>query len=156
MPAYKLDVNGTSRDVTADADTPLLWVLRDALGLTGVKFGCGEGLCGACTVHFDGDPARACMTTVAEAARAKTKITTIEGLSGPAATALHKAWEAEQVTQCGWCQPGQIMSAVVLIAGNSDPSDAEINAAMDGNICRCGTYVRIRRAIRAAAKVVQR
>jgi len=155
MPSYTLDVNGRSREVSADADTPLLWVLRDALGLTGTKFGCGEGYCGACTVHLNGEPVRSCMTTVADAAQAGTKITTIEGLSTRAAKALQAAWEAEQVTQCGWCQPGQIMSAAALIAGKSDPTDADIDDAMDGNICRCGTYPRIRRAIRAAAKEVR-
>lgn len=155
MPSYTLDVNGRPREVTADADTPLLWVLRDTLGLTGTKFGCGEGYCGSCTVHIDGDAARACLTSVADAARAGTKIVTIEGLSGPAATALQRAWEAEQVTQCGWCQPGQIMSAAALIAGKAEPTDRDIHDAMDGNICRCGTYPRIRRAIHAAAKEVR-
>jgi len=155
MSSYTLDVNGKPREVSADADTPLLWVLRDALGLTGTKFGCGEGYCGSCTVHLNGEPVRACMTTVADAARSGIRITTIEGLSTRAAKALQAAWEAEQVTQCGWCQPGQIMSAAALIVGKPDPTDADIDDAMDGNICRCGTYPRIRRAIRAAAKEVR-
>lgn len=152
MPSYTLDVNGRPRQVVADADTPLLWVLRDSLDLTGTRYGCGEGYCGSCTVHLDGEPVRACMTSVADAARTGTKIVTIEGLSGAAAKALHAAWEAEQVTQCGWCQPGQIMAAAALIAAKTDPTDADIDDAMDGNLCRCGTYPRIRRAIRAAAK----
>ena len=150
-------VNGTSRSVDASPDTPLLWVLREGLELTGTKFGCGMALCGACTVHLDGQPIRSCVTPVsAVAGRA---ITTIEGLaavgSGPGAAALHpvqQAWIAEQVPQCGYCQSGQIMSAAALLARTPHPTDDDIDAAMAGNICRCGTYQRMRAAIHRAAR----
>jgi aerobic-type carbon monoxide dehydrogenase small subunit (CoxS/CutS family) len=150
MPTYRFTVNGTPRSVTADADTPLLWVLRDTLGLSGTKFGCGMGLCGACTVHLAGEAVRACATPVAEAAGKA--VLTIEGLSRDGTHPLQRAWDAEQVTQCGYCQPGQIMQAAALLAKNPRPTDADIDAAMQGNLCRCGTYPRIRRAIHAAAK----
>jgi aerobic-type carbon monoxide dehydrogenase small subunit (CoxS/CutS family) len=145
-----LDVNGTRREVDVSPDMPLLWVLRDALGLTGTKFGCGLGQCGACTVHLDGAATRAC-TTAVSAAVGKT-ITTIEGLSPNSSHPLQAAWVAEQVPQCGYCQPGQIMSAAALLARTPRPTDAQIDAAMAGNICRCGTYQRIRRAIHRAAR----
>ena len=144
-----LNVNG--RDVQADVepDTPLLWTLRDGLGLTGTKFGCGMAQCGACTVHLDGAPIRSCVTPVS-AVGAK-KITTIEGLSADGSHPVQQAWVAEQVPQCGYCQSGQIMSAAALLAKNPNPSDADIDKAMSGNICRCGTYQRIRKAIHTAA-----
>ena len=145
-----LDVNGTRRDVDVSPDMPLLWVLRDTLGLTGTKFGCGLGQCGACTVHLDGVVTRACLTA-ASAAVGK-KITTIEGLSPNSNHPLQGAWVAEQVPQCGYCQSGQIMSAAALLVKTPKPTDAQIDSAMTGNICRCGTYQRIRRAIKRAAR----
>jgi isoquinoline 1-oxidoreductase subunit alpha len=150
MPSMIFDVNGKRQDLDVSPDMPLLWVLRDALGLTGTKFGCGLGQCGACTVHMDGAPVRACLTT-AKAAAGK-KVTTIEGLSANAAHPLQTAWIAEQVPQCGYCQSGQIMSAAALLAKTPRPTDAQIDTAMAGNICRCGTYQRIRRAIHRAAR----
>ncbi|HEY3051883.1 MAG TPA: (2Fe-2S)-binding protein [Thermoanaerobaculia bacterium] len=148
----KLTVNGTSRMISAPADTPLLWVLRDDLQLTGTKFGCGMGLCGACTVLADGQAIRACSTTLADVAGEK--ITTIEGLSTNGTHPLQRAWMEENVAQCGYCQTGQIMSAAALLMKNKKPTDADIDEAMDGNVCRCGTYQRIRKAIhRAAAEV---
>jgi len=156
MAALRLLVNGTSRSVEAEPDTPLLWVLRDILNLTGTKFGCGIGQCGACTVHVDDAPARACLTTVGSVAGKA--ITTIEGLARarshplqPTWIALRQAWIAEQVPQCGYCQPGMMMSAAALLNQNPQPTDADIDAAMT-NICRCGTYVRVRAAIHTAAK----
>jgi isoquinoline 1-oxidoreductase alpha subunit len=149
---FTLIVNGKPREVDVAADTPLLWVLRDTLGLTGTKFGCGEALCGACTVHLNGAPVRACKMPISAAAGQK--ITTIEGASGKTAQALLQAWVELDVPQCGYCQPGQIMSAAALLARNPRPSDAEIDAALDGNLCRCATYQRIRAAVHhAAAKV---
>jgi aerobic-type carbon monoxide dehydrogenase small subunit (CoxS/CutS family) len=142
-------VNGRQHDVDVSPDMPLLWVLRDRLGLTGTKFGCGLGQCGACTVHVDGAAVRSC-TTTAQAAAGK-RITTIEGLSPTSSHALQSAWVAEQVPQCGYCQSGQIMSAAALLARTPKPTDAQIDTAMVGNICRCGTYQRIRKAIHRAA-----
>ena len=147
-----LNINGKQHSVDVGPDTPLLWVLRDTLGLTGTKFGCGIAQCGACTVHIDGKPTRSCVTAVSAAAGKK--VTTIEGLSPDSTHALQKAWIAEQVPQCGYCQSGQIMSAAALLAKNPKPSDEDIDAAMTGNICRCGTYARIRRAIHRAAKTI--
>jgi isoquinoline 1-oxidoreductase alpha subunit len=144
-----LDVNGTARTLDVPPDTPLLWALRHGAALPGTRFGCGMALCGACTVHVDGAPVRSCVTPVS--AVTGRKITTIEGLSGPAADALRQAWETIDVAQCGYCQSGQLMSAAALLATTPAPSDADIDAAMDGNICRCGTYPRIRAAIKAAA-----
>jgi isoquinoline 1-oxidoreductase subunit alpha len=145
-----LTVNGQRHDVDVTADMPLLWVIRDVVGLTGTKFGCGLSQCGACTVHLNGDPIRSCVTAASSAA-GKT-VTTIEGLSPTASHALQLAWIAEQVPQCGYCQSGQLMSAAALLAKHPNPTDAEIDAAMSGNICRCGTYQRIRRAIHRAAR----
>jgi isoquinoline 1-oxidoreductase subunit alpha len=144
------DVNGKRHDIEVDPEMPLLWVLRDTIGLTGTKFGCGLGQCGACTVHVDGAATRACITT-AKAATGK-KITTIEGLSPNSSHKLQQAWIAEQVPQCGYCQSGQLMSAAALLDKTPRPTDAQIDAAMTGNICRCGTYQRIRRAIHRAAR----
>ncbi len=147
-----INVNGKDREVDAAADTPLLWVIRDELKLMGTKFGCGMGLCGACTVHLDGNAVRSCTLPISSLAGAK--ITTIEGLSS--AAVLHpvqQAWLEADVPQCGYCQSGQIMSASALINKNSNPSDAEIDAAMSGNLCRCGTYPRIRRAIHRAGDI---
>jgi isoquinoline 1-oxidoreductase alpha subunit len=153
MPAFTLFVNGRRRTVDVAADTPLLWVLRDHLDLTGTKYGCGAGLCGACTVHLDGVPARSCSVPVS--AVGTKRITTIEGLgSEKALHAVQKAWIAEDVPQCGYCQSGQIMAAAALLARNRNPSDAEIDAAMT-NICRCGTYQRMRKAIKRAAQEVR-
>jgi isoquinoline 1-oxidoreductase subunit alpha len=150
MPSYILLVNGRRRTVDAAADTPLLWVLRDHLDLTGTKYGCGAGLCGACTVHLDGVPARSCSVPVS--AVGTKKITTIEGLGTEKALhAVQRAWIAEDVPQCGYCQSGQVMAAAALLAKNHNPSDAEIDAAMT-NICRCGTYQRVRKAIKRAAQ----
>jgi isoquinoline 1-oxidoreductase alpha subunit len=144
-----LTVNGKSHDVDVPSDMPLLWVLRDTLGLTGTKFGCGLSQCGACTVHLEGNAIRSCTTPVSLAAGKK--VTTIEGLSPTSSHALQVAWVAEQVPQCGYCQSGQLMSASALLAKTPKPTDAQIDAAMTGNICRCGTYQRIRRAIHRAA-----
>ena len=143
------EVNGRRHDLDVSPDMPLLWVLRENLGLTGTKFGCGLGQCGACTVHIDGAAVRSC-TTTAKAAAGKA-ITTIEGLSPSSSHALQQAWVAEQVPQCGYCQSGQLMSASALLTKTPRPTDAQIDTAMSGNICRCGTYQRIRRAIHRAA-----
>ena len=148
----RLTVNGKPRDVDVAEDTPLLWTLRDVLNMTGTKFGCGAALCGACTIHIDGQPARSCITTVAAAAGKR--ITTIEVIGATAAgKKVQAAWLALDVVQCGYCQSGQIMSASALLATNPKPSDADIDSAMAGNICRCGTYPRIRAAIKKAAGV---
>jgi isoquinoline 1-oxidoreductase subunit alpha len=150
MATYQLNVNGENRNVEAVPNTPLLWVLRENLGLTGTKYGCGVAQCGACTVHLDGTPIRSCSTPVSTIGNKK--ITTIEGLaSGDALHPVQEAWMLENVPQCGYCQSGQIMSAVALIEKNPTPSDADIEAAMSGNICRCGTYERIRKAIKRAS-----
>jgi isoquinoline 1-oxidoreductase alpha subunit len=146
----RLDVNGTLHELEAPPDMPLLWALRDLLSLTGTKFGCGAALCGACTVHVDGEPARACVLPVA--AVAGRRITTIEGIGAtPLGRRVQDAWVAEDVPQCGYCQSGQIMAAVALLAQKPAPSDEDINAALAGNLCRCGTYTRIRKAIHRAA-----
>src|SRR5438105_11031508 len=147
-----LNVNGRRVEVDAEADTPLLWVLRDYLDMTGTKFGCGMALCGACTVHIDGQPTRSCVTPIS--AVAGKSVTTIEGLSTAAGKAVQTAWVGLDVPQCGYCQSGQIMSAAALLAGNAKPTDADIDAAMAGNICRCATYVRIRGAIHQAAETL--
>ena len=147
----RLIVNGKQHELDVTPDTPLLWVLRENVGLTGTKFGCGIGQCGACTVHLDGQAIRSCSTPVSAAAGKK--IVTIEGLSANSSHALQKAWIAEQVPQCGYCQSGQIMAAAALLLKNRRPTDEQIDAAMSGNICRCGTYQRIRRAIHRAANV---
>ena len=148
----KLDINGQSHEVDVPTDMPLLWVLRDVVGLTGTKFGCGMAQCGACTVHVDGAPVRACVTPAA--ALAGKKITTIEGLSKDADHPVQRAWIETDVVQCGYCQSGQIMSAAALLAQNAKPTDAEIDAAMTGNICRCGTYQRIRTAVHRASELM--
>ena len=145
-----LTVNGKRHDVDVPSDMPLLWVIRDTLGLTGTKFGCGLSQCGACTVHLEGNAIRSCTTPVSLAAGKR--VTTIEGLSPTSSHALQVAWVAEQVPQCGYCQSGQLMSASALLAKTPKPTDAQIDAAMTGNICRCGTYQRIRRAIHRAAE----
>ena len=149
---HTLNVNGMTHTVDVDGDIPLLWVLRDVLGLTGTKFGCGIAQCGACTVHMDGTPIRACQTPAESAAG--TKITTIEGVSGTVAQAVQASWQKLDVVQCGYCQSGQIMSAVALLTDNRNPTDDDIDAAMDGNVCRCATYPRIRAAIKDAAKAM--
>jgi aerobic-type carbon monoxide dehydrogenase small subunit (CoxS/CutS family) len=148
--AIQLIVNGKSYSATDDPQTPLLWVLRDSFGLTGTKFGCGIAQCGACTVVVNGEAVRSCVTPIARVAGKQ--ITTIEGLSSDNSHPVQKAWAAEQVAQCGYCQPGQMMSATALLASNRNPSDADIDSALSGNICRCGTYVRIRKAIHRAAE----
>lgn len=145
----KLSVNGRDQDVDVDAETPLLWVLRDTLGLTGTKYGCGMALCGACTVHLDGQAIRSCITPVGAVGAAK--VTTIEGLSQDRSHPVQKAWIQHDVPQCGYCQSGQIMSAAALLAQTPKPTDSDIDSAMSGNICRCGTYQRIRAAIHTAA-----
>jgi isoquinoline 1-oxidoreductase alpha subunit len=150
MTSITMTVNGEEHTVDVDPDTPLLWVLRDTLGLTGTKYSCGIGLCGACTVHLDGEAVRSCTVPVSEVAGRT--ITTIEGLSPDGRHPVQQAWIAEKVSQCGYCQPGQIMAAAALLSRTPDPSDAEIDAAMSGNLCRCGTYQRIRRAIHRAAQ----
>jgi len=144
-----LTINGEPRTVDADADMPLLWLLRDVLALTGTKYGCGVGQCGACTVHLDGAAVRSCQTPVSAAAGKS--VTTIEGLSPTGDHPLQRAWIKEQVSQCGYCQPGQIMSAAALLERKPKPTDADIDEAMSGNLCRCGTYQRVRHAIHTAA-----
>lgn len=153
MPSYKLSINGKNYTVEADPKMPLLWVLRDLLQLTGTKYGCGMAQCGACTVHLNGNAIRSCSMPVS--AIGSQKITTIEGLSTDNSHVVQQAWIAEQVPQCGYCQTGQIMSAVALLKRNSNPTDRDIDVAMNGNICRCGTYPRIRKAIRKAADMMQ-
>ena len=149
--AFAIKVNGTTHSVDVDGDTPLLWVLRDVLGMTGTKFGCGMALCGACTVHINGEAARSCITPISSVSGKK--ITTIEGLSNDASHPVQIAWIEEDVPQCGYCQSGQIMSAVALLAKKPNPTDADIDDGMSGNICRCGTYQRIRKAIHRAASL---
>jgi len=151
--AFSLTVNGQKREVDVDADTPLLWVIRDSLGLTGTKYGCGVAMCGACTVHMDGQPLRSCAMPVSMATG---EITTIEAVDGAEAKALQDAWVAHDVPQCGYCQSGQLMSAVTLLREVPKPSDRDIDLAMNGNICRCATYVRIRAAIHEAAKRLEK
>ncbi|WP_172151955.1 (2Fe-2S)-binding protein [Pseudomonas tumuqii] len=148
--AHVLKINGTEHQVDVDDDTPLLWVLRDVLGMTGTKFGCGMALCGACTVHMNGNAVRSCVMPVSAVVGAE--ITTIESVGEtPAGKRIQEAWLAHEVVQCGYCQSGQIMSATALLARNANPSDSDIDGAMAGNICRCGTYVRVREAIKIAA-----
>ena len=148
MPNYRLTVNGRQQTVDVPAEMPLLWVLRDSLNMKGTKFGCGVGACGACTVHINGEPRRACQTQVSTVNQG---VTTIEGLSTDGSHPLQKAWMEVDVPQCGYCQAGQLMSAAALLKRTPKPSDADINSAMSGNICRCGTYLRIREAIHIAA-----
>jgi isoquinoline 1-oxidoreductase subunit alpha len=148
---HTLTINGTARSVDVDDDTPLLWVIRDVLGMTGTKFGCGLGLCGACTVHINGAPTRSCITPLSSVAGKK--VTTIEAVGKtPAGRKIQQAWLDLEVPQCGYCQSGQIMSATALLAAKASPTDSDIDSAMSGNICRCGTYVRIREGIKHAAK----
>jgi isoquinoline 1-oxidoreductase alpha subunit len=148
---FTININGTPRSVDVDGDTPLLWVLRDVLGMTGTKFGCGMALCGACTVHLDGTAIRSCITTIDSVG--DSKVMTIEAIGATLAGAkIQKTWLDHEVAQCGYCQSGQIMSASALLASNPHPSDSDIDDAMSGNICRCGTYVRIREAIKLAAQ----
>src|ERR1700757_4347150 len=152
---YRLKINGTARNVDVDGDTPLLWVLRDVLGMTGTKFGCGKALCGACTVHIDGAPARSCITAVSSVGNKA--VTTIEAIGKTRhGRAIQLAWLDVEVPQCGYCQSGQIMSASALLASKPHPTDADIDDAMSGNICRCGTYVRIREAIKLASQATGR
>ena len=149
----RFKVNGEERSVDVAADTPLLWVLRDTLKLNGTKFGCGVAMCGACTVHLDGVPVRSCQTYVEDVAGSE--ITTIEGVDSKAAAAVQAAWTELRVPQCGYCQSGQIMSATALLTDTPKPTDADIDSAMDGNLCRCATYVRIRAAIHRAAELME-
>jgi len=150
--AYALSINGVTRTVDVDGDTPLLWVLRDVLGMTGTKFGCGMTLCGACTVHIDGTATRSCITTIDSIG--DSKVTTIEAIGAtPIGAKIQQAWLDHEVPQCGYCQSGQIMSASALLADKPHPTDSDIDDAMSGNICRCGTYVRIREAIKLAAQI---
>jgi isoquinoline 1-oxidoreductase alpha subunit len=144
-----LSINNVERHIDAPSDMPLLWAIRDLVGLTGTKFGCGQALCGACTVLLDGTPTRSCQTQIGDAAGHK--ITTIEGVNGKVAEAVHSAWQKLDVVQCGYCQSGQIMSAIGLLSNTPKPTDEDINSAMDGNVCRCATYVRIRAAVHEAA-----
>ena len=149
--AFEIEVNGEKRSADVDGDTPLLWVLRDVLGMTGTKFGCGKALCGACTVHVDGNATRSCITPIDSIGTSK--VTTIEAIGATAiGAAVQKAWLEHEVPQCGYCQSGQIMSATALLAENPRPTDADIDGAMSGNVCRCGTYLRIREAIKQAAQ----
>jgi isoquinoline 1-oxidoreductase subunit alpha len=149
--ALTIDINGTPHSVDVDGDTPLLWVIRDVLGMTGTKFGCGVALCGACTVHVDGTATRSCITPIDSVG--SSKVITIEAIGAtPAGAKIQQAWLDHEVPQCGYCQSGQIMSAAALLAGKAHPTDADIDDAMSGNICRCGTYVRIREAIKLAAQ----
>ena len=150
MPKFKINVNGKTHKVKVDADMPLLWVLRDELGYTGTKYGCGRGLCGSCTLHLDGEATRACMTPIENAN--ESTITTIEGLSEDNSHPIQKAWINHEVSQCGYCQPGQMMTAASLLERNPSPDDEDIDNAMKMNLCRCGTYDRIRKAIHTASK----
>lgn len=150
MPKHTLRINGESRDVDAPDAMPLLWVLRDLVGLTGTKYGCGIAQCGACTVHLDGAPVRSCTTPVSSVG--SREVTTVEGLSPDGGHPVQRAWIAEAVPQCGFCQSGQVMSAAALLAEHSAPTDAQIDEALSGNICRCGTYPRVRRAVHRAAR----
>ena len=150
MAAYSLRVNGRMHEVDADPETPLLWVLRDTIGLTGTKYGCGIGQCGSCTVHVAGEPVRSCRTPVSEVG--PKAVTTIEGLGAAQLHAVQKAWIAEEVVQCGYCQSGQLMAAAALLTTTPKPTDQDIDRAMNGIICRCGTYVRVRKAIHRAAR----
>jgi len=150
----KLDINGAVREIDAPPDMPLLWVLRDLAGLTGTKFGCGMAQCGACTVHIDGHPVRACVTPVSSVGTRK--VTTIEGLSNDGLHPVQRAWAEADVVQCGYCQSGQIMTAVALLEKKPQPTDADIDAAMSGVVCRCGTYVRVREAIHLASRLKAR
>ncbi len=154
MAKYTINVNGQKHTIEAEPDTPLLWVVRDHIGLTGTKFGCGMSLCGACTVHLNDQPIRACVTTISSI-KSSARITTIEGLSTRTDHAVQQAWIAEQVPQCGYCQSGQIMAAAALLRQKSNPTDAEIDLAMSGNLCRCGTYPRVRQAIHQAAVLMK-
>jgi aerobic-type carbon monoxide dehydrogenase small subunit (CoxS/CutS family) len=149
--SYTISVNGTLHRIDVEPDTPLLWVLRDTLGLTGTKYGCGAALCGACTVHLDGKPVRSCRTPLS--AVGERQVTTIEGVSANGLNAVQRAWIEEDVVQCGYCQPGQVMAATALLAANPQPSDADIDRAMRRNICRCGVYQRIRNAVHRAAEL---
>ena len=148
-----LAVNGVAHEVDVEPETPLLWVLRDTLGLTGTKYGCGIAACGACTVHVDGQPTRSCQTAVGDIGTSE--ITTIEGVGGKAATAVQTAWQKLDVVHCGYCQSGQIMAAAALLAENPKPSDSDINGALSGNLCRCATYHRIRAAVHEAARLME-
>lgn len=150
MATYNLKINGKSREVEVDPSTPVLWVLRDHLQLTGTKYGCGIAVCGACTIHLNGTAVRSCMLPVS--AVGKQELTTIEGLSEDAGHPVQKAWIEHDVAQCGYCQSGQIMTAAALLRDNPEPSDEDIEATMSGNICRCGTYLRIKEAIKSVAK----
>jgi len=154
MAIYNLTINNKKVKVDVESDMPLLWVLRDFADLKGTKFGCGMALCGACTVHLDGQPARSCQTPVSSISK-NTKITTIEGIGDGKLHAIQQAWIEEQVPQCGYCQSGQIMSAVALLKDNPSPNDQDIDSAMSGNLCRCGTYDRIRKAIHRAAETIK-
>jgi isoquinoline 1-oxidoreductase alpha subunit len=153
MSAFTLKVNGRAHQLDVDPDTPLLWAIRDSVGLTGTKYGCGIAQCGACTVHVGGQTMRSCSLPVS--AVGDREVTTIEGVSGRAAAAVQKAWVGHDVPQCGYCQSGQIMSAVALLEKNRKPTDRDIDLAMNGNICRCATYVRIRAAIKDAARLLE-
>ncbi len=153
MAAYELSMNGKTVSIDADPEMPLLWAVRDLVGLTGTKYGCGMALCGACTILLDGEPVRSCVTTVA-AAKGR-QITTIEGLNGKVGEAIKSAWQELSVPQCGYCQSGQILAATALLSQKPKPSDQDIDGAMSGNICRCGTYADIRRAIHKAAELAQ-
>ncbi|MEP3246907.1 MAG: (2Fe-2S)-binding protein [Sneathiella sp.] len=150
---YKIAINGKPQDVEAEPGTPLLWVIRDELNLTGTKFGCGVAACGACTVHLDGEPVRSCQTSIEDVA--SSKITTIEGLEGKVSKAVKQAWRDLDVVQCGYCQSGQIMSAIGLLSENVNPSESDIDDYMNGNVCRCATYQRIRAAIHLAAEKLE-
>ncbi len=149
MPAFQLTVNGRLRTVDADGDTPLLWILRDTLGLTGTKFGCGQGVCGSCTVHLNGQAVKSCQTSLKEAAGHS--VITVEGLSKDGSHPVQKAWIAEDVAQCGYCQPGMLMSAAALLQHKPHPTDHDIDEAFADHVCRCGTYPRIRKAVKRAA-----
>lgn len=148
----RLTINGRTHEIDAEPDMPLLWAIRDLVGLTGTKYGCGVAQCGACTVHVDGEPVRSCQMTVGDLG--DRRVTTIEGVEGRVATAVQNAWVALGVPQCGYCQSGQIMSAIDLLTKNPRPTDADIDAAMTGNLCRCATYVRIRAGVHAAARAL--